>query len=322
MVTLQELREMILTVFVDNKTHTRQELIACAEKKYEMTFYDADQRTSSALQSLIKKGELNRLENGVYQLQSLNQSTTATMNKQIFWDIIDRVNAEVDRNEQKAVLAATEKQLMHYPAEDIARWHEIKRVYMDVAYRNDLWAACAATESHCTDDGFIDFRSWLISQGKEIYMAALHNPDSLADLDIPAGSADFELYGYVAYDAYALKKAIEIEGIASVLQKCCRFSADNSAQIFERCAQHPMMEHDKYQRLKQSFARALSKEYDIWKQIKNRPISKAVTSDILAEIHLKPDIDAKWSHMDLPNIVPHLHKKYSEMQAQQGMKFY
>lgn len=36
-------------------------------------------------------------------------------------------------------------------------WHNIKATYMDLAYRNDLWAACAATRSHYTDDGFIDF---------------------------------------------------------------------------------------------------------------------------------------------------------------------
>lgn len=33
----------------------------------------------------------------------------------------------------------------------------------------------------CTDDGFMDFRTWLVAQGKEVYMAALKDPDSLVD---------------------------------------------------------------------------------------------------------------------------------------------
>lgn len=34
----------------------------------------------------------------------------------------------------------------------------------------------------CSDNGFIDFRDWLIAQGLEVYMAALKDPDSLADV--------------------------------------------------------------------------------------------------------------------------------------------
>lgn len=34
----------------------------------------------------------------------------------------------------------------------------------------------------CSDDSFIDFRAWLVSQGRDVYMAALKDPDSLADV--------------------------------------------------------------------------------------------------------------------------------------------
>lgn len=33
----------------------------------------------------------------------------------------------------------------------------------------------------CSDDGFIDFRAWLVGQGREVYLAALKDPDSLAN---------------------------------------------------------------------------------------------------------------------------------------------
>ncbi|EKC76209.1 hypothetical protein LEA_04821 [human gut metagenome] len=38
-------------------------------------------------------------------------------------------------------------------------------------------------EYGCSDDGFIDFRAWLIAQGKEVYMNALRDPDTLADIE-------------------------------------------------------------------------------------------------------------------------------------------
>ena len=33
-----------------------------------------------------------------------------------------------------------------------------------------------------TDDDFTDFRGWLIAQGRDVYMAALKDADSLADV--------------------------------------------------------------------------------------------------------------------------------------------
>lgn len=73
------------------------------------------------------------------------------MDKERFWDVIGEVNRCVDGDDQEAVLEATRKKLMEFSAADIARWHQIKGVYMDMAYRNDLWAACRyAAVSGCT----------------------------------------------------------------------------------------------------------------------------------------------------------------------------
>ena len=127
------------------------------------------------------------------------------MNKDAFWNLIDEVNAKVDRNDQEAVLLATKEKLMELPPSEIAQWDQIKETYRYLANRNQLWAACAATLSHSSTDGFIDFRYWLISQGKEIYLNAIHNPDSLANYDIPKGSANFERYGWIANEAYEIK---------------------------------------------------------------------------------------------------------------------
>lgn len=65
---LQELREMILRVLSDSQAHSRQELISCALNEFQMRFYDADQRTTSAIASLLKKGTIVKIKKGLYQL--------------------------------------------------------------------------------------------------------------------------------------------------------------------------------------------------------------------------------------------------------------
>ena len=57
----------------------------------------------------------------------------------------------------------------------------------------------------CSDDGFIDFRYGLISQGRDIYEAAVKDPDSLADAPIGLEAIDDEMFGYVASELYEEK---------------------------------------------------------------------------------------------------------------------
>lgn len=56
-------------------------------------------------------------------------------------------------------------------------------------------------EYGCSDDGFIDFRAWLIAQGKEVYLNALRDPDTLAEVE-PYGDCCFECMSYVGDYAY------------------------------------------------------------------------------------------------------------------------
>ena len=57
----------------------------------------------------------------------------------------------------------------------------------------------------CSDDGFIDFRSWLIAQGKAVHDAAMASPESLAGHVTEAYAAAFEDFGYVVMDVFEAK---------------------------------------------------------------------------------------------------------------------
>src|SRR5215210_5549489 len=53
---------------------------------------------------------------------------------------------------------------------------------MAAANRIDLWGAAYLVNGGCSDDGFRDFRAWLVGRGRHVYEAALKNPDTLADI--------------------------------------------------------------------------------------------------------------------------------------------
>jgi len=68
--------------------------------------------------------------------------------------------------------------------------------------------AAFAPGGGCGDDGFTDFRSWLISMGREAFERALRDPDSLGSVAFGPGLEEdcfFEEYAYVATRVYEEK---------------------------------------------------------------------------------------------------------------------
>ena len=50
------------------------------------------------------------------------------------------------------------------------------------AYHWDLWGAAYLINGGCSDDGFEYFRRWLVLQGRDVFQAAVSNPDTLAEV--------------------------------------------------------------------------------------------------------------------------------------------
>ena len=71
---------------------------------------------------------------------------------------------------------------------DRLRWFEVVEFQarfdeaMAAANLLDLWGAAYLINGGCSDDGFRDFRAWLVGRGRHAYEAALKHPDSLADI--------------------------------------------------------------------------------------------------------------------------------------------
>lgn len=123
------------------------------------------------------------------------------MDKDAFWALIQEAKERFGQDMDAAEVWLTDELVKRGP-EAAQGFHNIMHAYSDLAYRYGLWdAASVIKEYGCSDDGFLDFRSWLIAQGKEVYLATLKEPDSLTDV-VPYGDCRFECLAYVGEYAY------------------------------------------------------------------------------------------------------------------------
>jgi len=134
------------------------------------------------------------------------------MNTTAFWELIDKTREAScgDQEQQRALLINTLAQL---PEEEIFAWDDIFDDLMDQAYSAELWEVAYIVGCGCGDDGFTDFRAWLISQGRDMYEKVLADPECLADI-IEVGKEDqagASSLWYVVIGAYLLKTGKDIE---------------------------------------------------------------------------------------------------------------
>ncbi|GLH79310.1 hypothetical protein SSBR45G_42190 [Bradyrhizobium sp. SSBR45G] len=103
---------------------------------------------------------------------------------------------------------ALESALRELPLEQITGFEVAFRRYLNAAYTWDLWGAAYVVHGGCSDDGFEYFRRWLVTRGREVYEAAMADPDSLADFDGaagPNGAWEFEAIYYVTLKVFREK---------------------------------------------------------------------------------------------------------------------
>lgn len=97
-----------------------------------------------------------------------------------FWEIIERSrqgswDCQLQAERLKDILCELT------PAQIIAFDHHflLKRI---AAYRWDLWDVAHLICDGCSDDGFEDFRRWLVGQGRQAFERALRDPESIIDV--------------------------------------------------------------------------------------------------------------------------------------------
>lgn len=125
-----------------------------------------------------------------------------------FWKIIEDsrggASASDPNGNMDRQIAQLTAHLASLPSNDVADFDRHFVNCMATAYRWDLWAAAYIINGGCSDDGFIDFRSWLISMGRTVFEASLGDVESLVNFakDPTVEDCSFEEFQYVAGRVY------------------------------------------------------------------------------------------------------------------------
>ena len=97
-------------------------------------------------------------------------SKITEINKETFWQLIEETKNQCGQD-MDASISWIKKELLSMPPEQSLQFHTIMHGYRDAADKYGLWTVATLIKEYgCSDDGFIDFRAWLIAQGKDVYM--------------------------------------------------------------------------------------------------------------------------------------------------------
>lgn len=129
---------------------------------------------------------------------------TGKMDKQQFWRVIDFAHQQA-KGDERLFENLLIKSLGQYSPEEIIEFECLLEQQLLAADDFKVMAAQKIIEGSVTDDSYLYFRCWLISQGKSVFEEALRNPDSLASIDTEGVVAEFEPLLYVATQAYKNK---------------------------------------------------------------------------------------------------------------------
>ena len=133
------------------------------------------------------------------------------MTKDEFWQIIEQSRDGLENDEECE--AQTEKLtelLSQMTAPQIVEFDRNWIQHFHAAYRYDLWAVAYIVNGGCSDDAFMDFRGWLIAQGRAYFEDALQNAERAADRVEPDGYAGCEEILYVRSKVYQAKTGEEL----------------------------------------------------------------------------------------------------------------
>lgn len=148
-----------------------------------------------------KKFERRLYADALKKMGVITVETNITeINKDTFWTLIAQAKARCGQDTD-ASAKWVEGELLRMGPEQAQNFDLIMHGYSALAYKYGLWTAASVMLGGCSDDGFMDFRNWLIAQGKDVYLAALKNPDSLADIPV-YGDGCFESLAYIGSSVY------------------------------------------------------------------------------------------------------------------------
>lgn len=142
------------------------------------------------------------------------------MDEDRFWALVDAARAE-SGGDDDTLVEALHVAVFKLDAEEILGYQRRFGELHERSYTTALWGAAYLLNGGCSDDGFDYFRGWLIARGRNVFDAALANPDSLADVpgvaDDERDYLELEAMLSVALDAWMDKTSADMDAFYDAL---------------------------------------------------------------------------------------------------------
>jgi hypothetical protein len=106
-----------------------------------------------------------------------------------FWAVIGRATADRPATPAEVATRAAADLAARDP-EEIDAWARHLDKVMVASGTQDLWAAAYLINGGCSDEGFDNFRGWLIAHGRETVARSVQSPDSLAEMPAVRAAAE------------------------------------------------------------------------------------------------------------------------------------
>lgn len=117
------------------------------------------------------------------------------MTRDEFWSLVGKIH-NYCRGDFDQKCSMLESELLVLPLEEVQAFDSHFRECREQAYTWRLWAAAYVySGGGCSNDGFLDFRSELVSTGKELFERVLKDPETLIEMPWFVGA---EGYQYIA----------------------------------------------------------------------------------------------------------------------------
>jgi hypothetical protein len=124
------------------------------------------------------------------------------MKKGEFWTIIHK-SKEMSKGDYFQQQSCLIEILKDFNQNKMMKFGNTFYYLFNLAYTWELWGAAYVALGGCSDDSFMDFRGWLIAQGKDVFESTLKNPESLAKHMHLLQNQNLEGFSYCASEAYA-----------------------------------------------------------------------------------------------------------------------
>ena len=99
------------------------------------------------------------------------------IDQRIFWAILEATHDDAGSpQEQKKLIKG---HLSSFKIEALANFISLYKKFVYKLYNSNTWAAAFATLNGCSTKELEAFIGWIISQGEQVYLKAIDNPDSI-----------------------------------------------------------------------------------------------------------------------------------------------